>query len=117
MASLLLGYILIGIGILIFAFAFMNAYNLYQNLNSHATALYNNSYSTQEKNITSIATSFTNSLSSMTSTANSLGYTLLEIIILFLFANIGYKIGYFGLNIITTDKGSILKVEGKQQNK
>ncbi|MEM3875471.1 MAG: hypothetical protein QXP35_00130 [Candidatus Micrarchaeaceae archaeon] len=117
MASLLLGYILISIAILIFAFTFMSAYNLYRNLNSHATALYNNSYSTQEKNITSIATSFTNSLSSMTSTANSLGYTLLEIMILFLFANIGYKIGYFGINIININKSNVLKVEEKRQNK
>jgi hypothetical protein len=105
MASII-GYSLIAIGIILLLFTFLVGYGLYQSLNSEQYT----PQTTQSSNITSSISSLTNSLGT---TAKETGFIFLQIILLFLFANIGYKFVYLGIKMNGQDNGSGSRKESK----
>ncbi len=89
-----LGYILISLGILIILFTFLIGYGLYEQANSKANAPY--SQPAQNATVGGILGPLTSDLSS---TINTGTYLSVEVIVLFLFASIGYKIAMIGVQI------------------
>ncbi len=105
MASII-GYVLIAIGIILLLFTFLVGYGLYQSLNSEQYM----TQTPQNSNITVSIYSLTNNLSN---TAKETGFIFLQIILLFLFANIGYKFVYLGIKMNCQDNGSSSRKESK----
>ncbi len=87
------GYVLEAIGLLMIAFAFVIAYGIYSNAVSSLTII----GSTQQSSNQSINATLSGLTNSMTGEATLATYTLIEIAVLFLFVNIGYKLAYLGL--------------------
>ena len=89
-----LGYILISLGILIILFTLLMGYGLYEQANSKANAPYYQPM--QNATAGGILGPLTSDLSS---TINTGTYLSVEVIVLFLFASIGYKIAIIGVQI------------------
>ena len=110
MAVQYLGYILIGLGIVIILFALVLGYGVYISASGSANsaALISPSAGNTINGSVSALTS------SMQSTATVGTYTAIEIAALFLIASIGYKISYLGLqmNNRQSTSGKQAKVNG-----
>ncbi|MFP3289065.1 MAG: hypothetical protein RXO35_01375 [Candidatus Micrarchaeota archaeon] len=95
MASIL-GYTLIALGVIILLATFFIGYGLYASLNSEGyTPLPN------QPSINSSISTLTNTLAT---TAKETGFIFLQILILFLFASIGYKFADLGVKLIKESK-------------
>ena len=92
MASIL-GYALIALGIIVLLVTFLMGYGLYENL---STQNYIPATGSSGSNITSSISTLTGSLGT---TAKETSIIFLQIVILFLFASIGYKITYLGIKL------------------
>ncbi|MGC8538896.1 MAG: hypothetical protein ACP5MK_03450 [Candidatus Micrarchaeia archaeon] len=90
------GYALITIGILVILFTFYLGYSMY---NSIGYSLQAQPRATSQSNasINSTISSISNSINSVTSQVSSMGYIVIQILLLFLFASIGYKIADLGI--------------------
>ncbi|MGB9732695.1 MAG: hypothetical protein ACP5P2_01215 [Candidatus Micrarchaeia archaeon] len=93
MASIL-GYFLIALGVVLLLLTFLMGYGLYESL---STQSYVQSGQPSPSNVTGAISSLTSNLSL---TARETGFIFLEIIVLFLFANIGYKLSYLGIKLV-----------------
>jgi uncharacterized BrkB/YihY/UPF0761 family membrane protein len=94
MPSEYLGYSLIAIGIIMLLFTFLLGYGIYQNINNGSLQIQHSNVA--GSNVTALVGS---TLQSLTSGANSSLSTIIEIIVLFLFANIGYKMATLGMKM------------------
>lgn len=92
------GYALLAIGLALLLFTFLLAYALYQSINSNGSNY--NAPRPSGSNVTEVLAS---GLQNMEVTAGSSVYTVLSIVVLFLFANIGYKISTIGIDLINTN--------------
>ncbi len=96
MTSAYLGYALIAVGLALLAFTFLLGYGLYQNFTAGSLT-----YSVQKvtgNNLTAVVGS---ALGSIASNANSNMYSAISIVVLFLFASIGYKIAFLGIKLVS----------------
>jgi len=94
-----LGYSLVAIGIALLAFTFFLGYGLYVSFGSSSTSYVAPTQS--NVSVSGAVASLTNSVNQ--SIRNSV-YMLLEIVVLFLFASIGYKIAYIGVSMLKGEK-------------
>ncbi len=97
MASIYFGYILLAVGLLLLAFTFLLGYGLYQTFISSSF-----SYTGQKVSGDNLTAVVGSALGSIASNANSNLYSVISIILLFLFASIGYKIAFLGIRLIET---------------
>lgn len=105
MASPYLGYALLAVGMLMLIFTFLLGYGIYQNANAGGMTPSNGNIS--GNNITAVVGS---ALQSVTTPLNSTIYVVISIAVLFLFANIGYKVSIIGIKILDS-KGKAEKQE------
>jgi hypothetical protein len=103
-----LAYVLIAIGIILLAITFLIGYGLYTSLSEQSSA-YAPVPSTQNSSITGSISILTSNLGSMVRTTS---YIILQIIILFLFASVGYKIAFIGVKLMNGNE----QVPSKQKN-
>lgn len=88
------GYAMITFGIILLLIAFLLGYGLYQSLNGEA---FGPMQAQGGQSINSTLSSFTNNL---TTVIKETSYIFLQIIVLFLFASIGYKFAYLGIKSV-----------------
>jgi hypothetical protein len=98
MASPYLGYALLAVGLIMLVFTFLLGYGIYQNAISGGMTPSTGNIS--GNNITAVVGS---ALQSVTSPLNSTIYIAISIAILFLFANIGYKMAMIGIKILDSN--------------
>jgi flagellar basal body-associated protein FliL len=103
-----LAYVLIAIGIILLAITFLIGYGLYTSLSEQSSA-YAPVPSTQNSSITGSISILTSNLGS---TVRTTSYIILQIIILFLFASVGYKIAFIGVKLMNGNE----QVPSKQKN-
>ncbi|MGC8587157.1 MAG: hypothetical protein ACP5K9_02615 [Candidatus Micrarchaeia archaeon] len=94
-----LGYSLIAIGLALLVFTFILGYGLYMSFSSSSTGYMPTAQASA--NVSSAVSTLTNSINQ--SVRDSV-YMLLEIVVLFLFASIGYKIAYLGVSLLKGEK-------------
>jgi len=104
-----LAYALIAIGMILLAITFLIGYGLYTSLSEQSSA-YAPVPSTQQNS--SITGSISTLTSNLGSTARTTSYIILQIIILFLFASVGYKIAFIGVKLMNGNE----QVPSKQKN-
>ncbi|MDE1869811.1 MAG: hypothetical protein KGH71_02375 [Candidatus Micrarchaeota archaeon] len=108
-----LGYGTFALGVIIILFTFLLGYGIYVSVGNSAT-----SYSPQQSfsgggSLNDSITQITASLSqSVYALVRSSTYIVLEVVILFLFATVGYKIAKLGVDIINGP--AIQKIEDKR---
>lgn len=102
MASIYVGYALLAAGLLLMFITFLLGYGLYQTVvaNSNAPAATSSS-SYSGNSITQVVGSV---LSNATSPLSSDMYTIISVIILFLFVDIGYKIAMLGVHMVSASE-------------
>jgi hypothetical protein len=95
MAASYMGYVLIGVGVVIILMTLVLGYGVYigasNNINDLSLA-----GPTQNSNINGSISTLTNGIQ-VTATTGT--YTLIEVAVLFLFASIGYKVSYLGIQM------------------
>lgn len=96
MASVYVGYALLAVGLLMLVFTFLLGYGIYQNATS-ASMIATTNQKVTGNNITAVVGSI---LQNATSPLDSSIYTVISIVVLFLFASIGYKIAILGINML-----------------
>ncbi len=106
-----LAYALIAVGIILLAVTFLIGYGLYMDLNSQFSAYAPATPSPQNSSIASSISSLTSGLGS---TAKTSSFIMLQIIILFLFASIGYKVAYIGVKLIGENAATNVSTSSKQ---
>ena len=95
MASAYLGYALLGVGIALLAITFLLGYGIYQNETTQS--VFQPTSSASGGNLTAVVG---NTLANYLFSLDSSIYTIIAIIVLFLFATIGYKIALLGVNML-----------------
>ena len=97
MVSAYLGYALLGIGIAILVITLLLGYGIYQNETTQS--IFQSTSAVSGSNLTAVVG---NTLANYLSPLNSSIYTIIAIIVLFLFATIGYKLALLGVNILNS---------------
>ncbi len=95
MVSAYVGYALLGIGIVLLAITFLLGYGIYQNETTQS--IFQSTPTVSGSNLTAVVG---NTLANYLSPLSSSIYTIIAIIVLFLFATIGYKLALLGVNIL-----------------
>ncbi len=96
----ILPYVFLVVGVGIILFSFLTAYGLYQQLGTNqqqiTTPTFTASNGTLNESISSAVSSLTTTMSNIIKADTNIG---LEIVIMFLFVNIGYKLASIGINM------------------
>lgn len=100
MASAYVGYALLVTGIAILMLTMLVGYGQYQTVVSGG-----NSYQQQKVSGGNITQVVGSALGNISSSANSSIYMIISVILLFLFANIGYKISFLGIKMLNREEG------------
>jgi hypothetical protein len=106
------GDVLIVLGVLLIVVAFFMGYGLYNSASNYSLLQSSNKIS--GNNITNSFNSLANDISTVLTGPT---YEVIQIIILFLFASIGYKIADLGIRLNSITLDFTTTVEEKQKNK
>jgi len=96
MASPYIGYGLLGLGLLMLVLTFLMGYGVYQNAQA-ASMITQTGQKVSGDNLTAVVGSV---LQNAASPIDSSIYTIISIVVLFLFASIGYKIALLGVHML-----------------
>jgi hypothetical protein len=102
MASPYIGYALLATGLLILIFTLLLGYAIYQNVRAESMITATNQ-NVAGNNVTAVIGSV---LENATSPLDSSIYTIISIVVLFLFASVGYKIALLGVHILNRRRRS-----------
>ncbi len=106
------GDVLIVLGVLLIVVAFFMGYGLYNSASNYSLLQSSNKIS--GNNITNSFNSLANDISTVLTGPT---YEVIQIIILFLFASIGYKIADLGIRLNSITPDFTTTIEEKQKNK
>ncbi len=99
MASAYVGYALLGVGIAILMLTLLIGYGQYQTVESGG-----NSYQQQKVSGGNITAVVGSALGNISSSANSSMYMIISVVLLFLFANVGYKVSFLGIKMLAREE-------------
>ena len=103
----LIGYALLVIGILLMLFSFLLGYSIYTNLA-------NNNVGPAQIGGNTLNDTVRSGLQSADTTLYSGIYTTIDVLVLFLFASIGYKLAFLGIHIVNGVRNAA-EAEGSAQ--
>jgi hypothetical protein len=100
MASPYIGYALLAVGLLMLIFTFLLGYGVYQNVTA-ASMFPNANQKVSGSNLSAVVGS---AIQNATAPLDSSIYTIISIVVLFLFASIGYKMAMLGIRLLEKSK-------------